>query len=159
MDRARLNNFGTFEFEKKLNYNLKMDVLTLSQRKYCMSKIRSKNTNPEKVVRAVVRALGYRYSLNSELPGKPDMKIIGHPVVIFVDGCFWHRCPKHFNIPQTNRNFWLEKIGKNRVRDTKVKNLLVEKGYKVIRIWEHEIKNPARLMIDLRRRLNSIISR
>lgn len=126
-----------------------MDVLSKSQRSYCMSRIRSRHTLPEKVVREILRSLGIRYRLDSTLLGRPDIKLVGQKAVIFVDGCFWHGCPRHFKVPSGNREFWLDKIKKNVERDRKVDSLLRRAGYKVIRIWEHQAKNPSRLALQL----------
>lgn len=96
------------------------DVLTPKQRSFCMSQIRGRDTKPEIWLRKQLWALGLRYTLESRLPGKPDMVFPRYRVVVFVDGCFWHGCPKHLVKPKTNRSFWLKKINLNRVRDRKV---------------------------------------
>lgn len=117
------------------------DVLTKSQRSFCMSRIRGKDTKPEVALRKALWSLGYRYRLNSKLPGKPDLVFPRYRAVVFIDGCFWHRCPKHFQMPKNNRQFWYEKISANVLRDKKVTKQLEEDGWKVSRIWEHEVKS------------------
>jgi len=118
-----------------------MDVLTAQQRSHCMSRIRGKNTKPEKLLRKALWAAGLRYRLHGRLPGKPDLVFSKAKVSIFIDGCFWHGCPQHGVRPKTNKKFWNKKIGGNKQRDVKVRNLLKAQGWVVVRFWEHEIKN------------------
>ena len=79
--------------------------------------------------------------LKNKLPGNPDIVYPSLKVVIFVDGCFWHKCPKHYQPPKTRVSFWKNKINGNVERDKKNNILLQSKGWLVIRVWEHEIKN------------------
>lgn len=116
------------------------DVLTKSQRSFCMSQIKSKGTKPEIALRKALWHRGFRYRLKYRLPGRPDMVFVGRKTVIFVDGCFWHKCPYHFVYPKTRANFWLKKINGNVERDRRVDEALRGGGWFVIRIWEHEIK-------------------
>ncbi len=116
------------------------DVLTKDQRRYCMSRIRGKNTKPEISLRKALWAAGFRYRLKNRLPGRPDIVFPGKRLAVFVDGCFWHRCPRHCRVPTTNREFWENKLGKNVQRDKDVKMLLERQGWEVVRFWEHEIK-------------------
>lgn len=83
----------------------------------------------------------------SKLFGKPDFVFQKSKIAIFVDGCFWHCCPKHSNIPANNREFWLKKLTANKARDRLVNARLKENGWKVVRIWEHEltVRNEKRL--------------
>ena len=115
------------------------DVMTKKQRSYCMSRIRGRDTQPEILLRKALWSAGYRYRLKSKLPGKPDILFPGRKVAIFVDGCFWHGCPDHSARPKTNAVFWSSKIDKNIDRDRKVTALLTAMGWKVVRIWEHEL--------------------
>ena len=118
------------------------DVHTKEQRSYNMSQIRSKNTKPEIVLRKKLFTEGIKgYRINSKLPGKPDIVFTKHKVVVFVDGCFWHKCSKCFVQPATNKKFWNKKFEGNVKRDRKVNRLLIENGYIVLRFWEHEIKS------------------
>jgi DNA mismatch endonuclease (patch repair protein) len=125
------------------------DVLTPKQRSYCMSKIRGKNTGPEIILRKALWANGVRYRLNYKIPGKPDIILVKSKIAIFVDGCFWHGCPLHSNLPRTNRKFWKEKILKNKKRDQEINKTLSGIGWLVIRIWEHEIKNNLKSSVDM----------
>jgi len=104
-----------------------------------MSRIKARDTKPEILLRQALWAGGARYRLKSSLPGKPDIVFGRSKVVVFVDGCFWHRCPKHFQWPQNNSEFWREKIGKNIKRDKEINKLLEAQGWTVLRFWEHAV--------------------
>ena len=132
------------------------DKMTPEQRHYCMSHIRSRNTKPELKVRQWLWRHGYRYRLNVKgVPGKPDIVMRRYHTAIFVNGCFWHghhmevrgerlevrggelECCK---IPQTNREFWVNKIIRNQQRDQQNYQLLKDNGWQVIVIWECQLK-------------------
>jgi len=116
------------------------DVLTKKQRSYCMSQIRGRDTQPEIFLRRAISGAGLKgYRLHYKLLGKPDIVFPKRKVVIFIDGCFWHKCPKCFIRPGTNRGFWHKKIDSNVKRDKTVNAQLKGKGWKVLRIWEHEL--------------------
>ncbi|MFH2106705.1 MAG: very short patch repair endonuclease [Candidatus Micrarchaeota archaeon] len=118
------------------------DVLTKKQRSYNMSRIRGTNTKPELIVRQLLYSKGSRgYRIHYELLGKPDIVFVNEKVAIFIDGCFWHKCPKCFNQPTSNLKFWIKKISENIKRDKRVNLLLKKKGWKVVRLWEHEIES------------------
>lgn len=117
------------------------DVLTREQRTFNMSRIRAKNTGPEVKLRKLLSAAGIRgYRIHYNLPGKPDIVFTKKKIAIFIDGCFWHKCPICFQEPETRKEFWLKKIQSNVDRDKKVNTQLKEGGWKIIRIWEHEIR-------------------
>ena len=120
------------------------DVHDKATRSYNMSRIKNKNTKPEILVRKFLFANGIRYRLNDKkLPGKPDIVLQKYKTVIFVNGCFWHgheNC-KYFKLPATRTEWWKEKIEGNIKNDIKKHNQLREAGYKVIVIWECEVKN------------------
>ena len=139
------------------------DTMTPQQRHYCMSRIRSKDTTPEKRVRQWLWQHGYRYRLCVKgVPGKPDIVMRKYRTAIFVNGCFWHghgvelivnseeiivnggsvgiansNCCK---IPKTNREFWINKILRNQERDQKNYQILQENGWQVIVLWECQLK-------------------
>jgi len=115
------------------------DVHTRSQRSYNMSRIRGKDTKPELMLRKSLWAEGIRYRLKSKLPGRPDIVFPGQKVAVFLDGCFWHRCPEHFQKPKTRTDFWMKKISRNVNRDLEVNQELANVEWLVLRIWEHEI--------------------
>ena len=116
------------------------DVLTDEQRKLCMSRIKGRDTKPELALRKALWAQGLRYRKHSRLPGRPDVVFPGPRVVVFVDGCFWHRCPDHFVSPSNNACFWKTKIDRNVQRDKGVNSKLQGDGWRVVRLWEHEIR-------------------
>lgn len=120
------------------------DNLTASQRRACMAAIRSIDTQPEIIVRRLVHSLGYRYRLHSrKLPGKPDLVLSRYHCVIFVHGCFWHMhsCKRGKSTPQTNAEFWKTKREKSRIRDRKSITLLRRAGWRVLVLWECQIRN------------------
>lgn len=123
------------------------DVMTPQQRHECMSHIRSKNTKPEQLVRQALWHNGFRYRLHVKgLPGKPDIVLPKYHTVIFINGCFWHgheEC-KYYVTPKTNTSFWLDKITSNKARDERDKTALNEAGWRVITIWECELKKESR---------------
>jgi DNA mismatch endonuclease (patch repair protein) len=116
------------------------DVLTPEQRKRCMSRVRNKNTDIELTFRKALWTAGFRYRLNYKLIGKPDLVFVGKNLAVFVDGCYWHGCPQHGQIPKTNEAFWREKIERNMARDAAINDSLVTAGWQVLRFWEHDIK-------------------
>lgn len=120
------------------------DVHDKAKRSYNMSRIRNKDTKPEKLVRKFLFANGFRYRLNEKkLPGKPDIVLPKYKTAIFVNGCFWHgheNC-KYFKLPATRMEWWKEKIEGNIKNDIIKHTLLTEVGYKVIVVWECEVKN------------------
>lgn len=124
------------------------DVLTPEQRRKCMSSVRGTNTKPELLLRKALWRKGLRYRLKSELPGKPDIVLSRYKVAIFVDGCFWHSCPEHGSLPESNTSFWKKKIARNVERDHEVNALLEQNGWRIIRIWEHEIKQSIEKVVE-----------
>lgn len=108
-----------------------------------MKSNKCKDTKPELIVRKALREAGYSgYRLQWKIPGRPDICYPGRHVAIFVNGCFWHRCP-HCNpsIPKHNHEFWVDKFEKNVERDQKNYVILKEGGWKVIVVWECEVKH------------------
>lgn len=117
------------------------DVLTPEQRRLNMSRVRAKNTKPETTLRSALHLRGLRFRIHrKDLPGSPDIVFPRHKIAIFIDGCFWHGCPKHGVRPSTNQKFWVDKIEANRKRDKIASRELRKLGWKVIRIWEHDVK-------------------
>lgn len=119
------------------------DVHAPEQRSYNMSRIRSKNTKPEELVRKFLFSQGFRYRKNdARLLGKPDIVLPKYKTVIFVNGCFWHGhegC-RYFVWPKNNAEFWKEKITGNIQRDKHNHQLLANQGWRVIEIWECQLK-------------------
>lgn len=124
------------------------DVHEPEVRSYNMSRIKGKDTKPEMKVRKYLHAQGFRYNLHGKykgqiLPGKPDLVLPKYKTVIFVHGCFWHvheGC-KYFSLPKTRTEWWKDKLYKNKARDEKHQRELEEMGWKVIVIWECEVKD------------------
>ena len=115
------------------------DKLTATDRSALMSRIRSKHTKPELIVRRMLHRMGYRYVLHDRrLPGTPDLAFPARRKVIFVHGCFWHGCPRHGTLPKHNRAWWREKIRRNRERDARNVRRLRRLGWSVFEVWEHE---------------------
>jgi len=106
-----------------------------------MSRIRGKNTGPEVKIRKMLFSGGIRgYRVHYDLPGKPDIVFVKKKIAVFIDGCFWHRCPVDFQEPQTRKEFWMKKIESNVARDERNTRQLAEAGWTVLRIWEHEVR-------------------
>jgi DNA mismatch endonuclease, patch repair protein len=119
------------------------DVHTAHQRSFNMQQIKGKNTKPELLVRKFLHAKGYRYKLHDKkLPGKPDIVLPKYRTVIFVHGCFWHGhtdC-KYFVVPKTRTAWWTDKIKRNIANDEKAIKALNKKGWKIINVWECDLK-------------------
>ena len=129
------------------------DRLTHDQRSQNMSRIRSKHTKPEMIVRRMLHSLGFRYRLHADdLPGKPDIVFRSARKVIQVHGCFWHGhegCARA-TIPTTRVQFWKAKISANRARDAAALAALHEYGWGVLTVWECQLKHQATLQARLR---------
>lgn len=120
-----------------------MDTLTPEERSAQMARVRSKNTQPELVVRRLVHSQGYRYRLHKpDLPGKPDLAFVSRKKVIFVNGCFWHghKCSLG-RTPKSRVEFWVSKIEKNRARDAKNIEELRKAGWNPLVLWECQLKD------------------
>lgn len=120
----------------------RLDPLTPRERSERMGRVRSANTGPELELRRLVFALGYRYRLHDRtLPGKPDMVFTTRRAVIFVHGCFWHQhgCGT-YKMPASRPDFWLPKLQGNAVRDERVQTELATAGWRVLAIWECELR-------------------
>jgi DNA mismatch endonuclease (patch repair protein) len=120
------------------------DKISSSARSKNMAAIKGKDTKPEIIVRRYLHKSGYRFRLHrKDLPGKPDITLPRFKTVIFVHGCFWHRHEQCKNsvMPKSNASFWRKKLDGNVVRDKKNIDLLKEQGWKVLVIWECEVKS------------------
>jgi DNA mismatch endonuclease (patch repair protein) len=134
------------------------DVFTKSKRSEVMSRIRGRGNKATELALAKLlrrhRINGWRR--NQPVFGKPDFVFPKLKLAIFVDGCFWHGCPRHATKPKNNRAFWRRKLSSNKARDVLVTRALRRAGWRVLRVWEHELakKNSARLL----RRLSAATS-
>lgn len=114
-----------------------------------MSAIRSVNTRPELAVRRAVWARGLRYRIHDRsVPGTPDLSNRSRRVAVFVDGCFWHACPRCYREPRSNVEFWRAKISRNRARRAKVRRMLRIDGWLVVQAWEHEVRRSPERVAD-----------
>jgi DNA mismatch endonuclease, patch repair protein len=136
------------------------DVHNKQTRSYNMSRIRSKDTKPELLVRKTLHAQGFRYTLHDKkLPGKPDIVLPKYKTVIFIHGCFWHghdNC-KYFKVPKTRTEWWINKIGRNKLNDEKAIKTLKKEGWKIITIWECALK-PAKFEKTLIKLFSKLIA-
>lgn len=135
--------------------------MTPEQRSRCMAAIKGKDTKPELIVRKYLFSRGLRFRVQvRKLSGNPDIVLPKYKTVIFVNGCFWHGhegC-KYFRLPKSNVEFWKEKIERNIERDKESMQALFDLGWKVVRIWECELRNKAKREVTLNKIYNSITS-
>src|SRR5438552_16106730 len=116
-----------------------MDRLTPEHRSWNMSRIRGRDTLPEKRVRSLLHRMGFRFSLRrKDLPGKPDIVLPARRAVVFVHGCFWHQHPGCANatMPSTRHTFWQQKLHGNVARDQRNEEALRSQGWQVLTVWE-----------------------
>jgi len=116
------------------------DVFSKEKRSWVMSRIRSADTKMENLLEVKLRENAIKFEKHPKLFGKPDFLIKNKNIVIFIDGCFWHKCPAHYKEPKSRKEFWLPKIEENVKRDKEVNRKLRKEGYKIIRFWEHELE-------------------
>jgi DNA mismatch endonuclease (patch repair protein) len=120
------------------------DVHTPKQRSFNMSRIRDRDTKPERLLRSLLHRAGLRFRKNvASLPGKPDIVLPRHRAVVLVHGCYWHRHPgcRFATTPSTNTPFWTEKFAGTVVRDRHSEKALVESGWRVFTVWECELRS------------------
>jgi len=114
-----------------------------------MRGIRTRRTGGELRARCVLRQSGVKFRGNvKSLPGSPDLVIPDLSLAIFVNGCFWHGCPRCFKAPKHNRAWWMKKIANNKRRDRRVARALRSRGYSVMNLWEHDCDDRMRARID-----------
>lgn len=137
------------------------DVMTTEQRSRCMAAVKGKDTKPEMIVRKYLFSRGLRFRVQvRKLPGNPDIVLPKYKTVIFVDGCFWHGhedC-RYFRLPKSNVEFWKAKIERNVARDVRNEVALKALGWRVVRVWECEIKTVAQREEYLKRLYNRIVN-
>ncbi|MBI5355312.1 MAG: very short patch repair endonuclease [Candidatus Aenigmarchaeota archaeon] len=105
-----------------------------------MSAIKSKNTLPEKILSNNLKKAGFPHRMHYG-KHKIDIAFPKKKVAIFVDGCFWHQCPWHSHLPKSNKRYWVPKLKRNVERDKRKNNAIKKEGWKVVRVWEHSLKN------------------
>jgi len=117
-----------------------VDTISKEKRSKTMSAIRSKNTIPEVALRRALWAKGYRFRIQYGKE-KIDIAFPTRKIAIFVDGCFWHCCPIHGHLPKSNKEYWIPKLNKNKLRDIGTTERLENERWIVLRIWEHDLEN------------------
>lgn len=119
-----------------------MDTISRSDRSSLMSRIKSKNTKPELIVRSLLHKMGLRFRLHRrDLPGRPDIVLPKHKKIILVHGCFWHGHDCRLaSKPKSNQQYWMPKIEQNKNRDKRNLQLLVDLNWQVLELWECEIR-------------------
>jgi len=127
-----------------------VDIVSAAVRSRMMSGIKSGNTKPELFIRKGLHRRGFRFRLHDrKIPGKPDLSFPKYGAVIFVHGCFWHRHNCHLSkIPETNSEFWKQKMEKNRTRDREVRSELFALNIRVCEIWECALRGKLQLQDD-----------
>lgn len=133
------------------------DHLSVKKRSWNMGRIRSKHTTPEIKVRSLLHSMGYRFRLHSkDLPGKPDIVMPRHKIVVFCHGCFWHQHPKckRASTPKSNIDYWKPKLQGNVLRFEENKKKMQDLGWKVVVIWECETKSGEKLRKIIRDRIS-----
>ncbi len=132
------------------------DVYDRAKRSAVMARIKSRDTQPELLLRKILTSLGARYRLHrKDLPGKPDVVMPGRRLVFFVHGCFWHGhyCARGSRVPKANRDYWLAKVARNKARDTKAIEALMTAGWSVETVWECHMRDAEALKARLAFRL------
>lgn len=138
-----------------------VDIFSSTKRSSIMSHIQGKNTIPEILVRKLIFSMGYRYRLHrKDLPGCPDIVFPSRKKVIFIHGCFWHRhnCKKG-SLPDANKSFWQSKLEQNKIRDAENLAKLEKNGWKVLVIWQCQIKYTKALETAIKTFLDPLIQR
>ena len=117
------------------------DTVSKKKRSEIMSNVKSKDSKIEVLFRKALWKKGFRYSKNSsKYFGKPDVVLLKHKTVIFVDSCFWHGCKKHCRIPSVRKKYWTQKIRRNKERDKEVSRHYKKQDWNIFRVWEHNLK-------------------
>jgi len=132
-----------------------MDNVSKKKRSQIMRLVRSKDTKIEIKFRKTLKKLGYKFTTNvGSYFGKPDIVLKKCKTVIFIDSCFWHGCAKHCRLPSSRKKYWIDKIERNKHRDKEVNMYYKKIGWKVIRIWEHTLKDEVAATIFIKKKLN-----
>jgi DNA mismatch endonuclease (patch repair protein) len=132
------------------------DTFSKEKRSEIMRSVKSHDSKIELAVRKLFWNSGFRYRKNSKnYFGKPDITLKKHKTVVFVDSCFWHGCRKHFRAPETRKEYWIEKIKRNKKRDKSVNQYYKNLNWTVFRIWEHDLKRSEEIIPKFLNKLSS----
>ncbi len=123
------------------------DTVSKEKRSWIMSRIRGRWTSPEKQLHGMLKSLKIKHKMHPRMEGTPDALVYPY-TVIFVDGCFWHGCPRCYRPPKSKVEYWWPKIEANKKRDKKRRSLLRKQGWYVLRIWEHELSSGSRAWVQ-----------
>ena len=131
------------------------DSVSKKIRSEIMSAVKSKNSDIEIKFRKTLQKLRYKFTKNpSGYYGKPDIVLKKYKIVVFVDSCFWHGCARHCRMPASRRKYWVDKIERNKKRDRQVRTRYAKERWKVLRFWEHDIKDAEKLREKIKDRIN-----
>lgn len=134
-----------------------MDRYDRRTRSRVMARVKKSDTKLEGTLTSILRnygLVGYKRYLK-DLPGSPDFAFLRAQVAVFLDSCFWHGCPKHLRMPKSNLDYWQRKIAENKRRDRRQTAGLRHLGWSVVRLWEHELRDPDAVVRRIRRALDS----
>ena len=116
------------------------DDMTFEERSRTMSRIRSRWTKQEKLMHEALNIAGIAHKMHPKILGSPDLTIPNQSIAVFLNGCFWHKCPLCYKPPKSNKEYWLPKLDRNVQRDLASQERLKSSGWEVLIIWEHEIE-------------------
>ena len=117
------------------------DVFSKEVRSYIMSRIRGKHTKPEKIMKRYLESKRFKFKQHCLIAGfRVDFALPRRKVAIFIDGCFWHVCPKCFRRPKSNTAYWKQKMRQNVSRDKRIDAAVMKAGWKILHVWEHQLK-------------------
>lgn len=129
--------------------NERIDLTRPLTRSEHMSRVRGKHSAAERAFRSALHAIGLRFRLHRRIEGiAVDIVLPGPRVAVFIDGCFWHGCPRHATFPKTNQDYWVPKLAENRIRDRRQTARLRAAGWRVFRVWEHQCLPPPARVAD-----------
>jgi len=124
------------------------DKFPREKRSEIMSRVKGQWTSCETRAHNKLKGMRIRHTMHPDIIGRPDILLHDANTVVFIDGCFWHRCPAHFRMPSSRRSYWKPKIEGNVKRDRRSRARLRRQGYKVVSVWEHEVRDDLDLAVQ-----------
>lgn len=125
------------------------DTVSKKKRSEIMRAVKSRDSEIEVKFRRAIWKAGFRYRKSpAKYFGKPDLVLKKYKTVVFIDSCFWHGCKRHCRLPSSNKKYWVEKIERNKKRDREVSQYYRKLGWKVVRVWEHDIQSNSKISKD-----------